>query len=53
MSGRASRAPLQQLVAERDGSPDFYLYKEGDRRVTEWWIRLPSSFPLERAPGRC
>ena len=25
----------------------FYLYEEGMRRVTRFWIRLPSSFPID------
>jgi hypothetical protein len=24
----------------------FYLYREGDRRVTSYWMRLPTDFPL-------
>jgi hypothetical protein len=30
-----------------DGEPDtFYLYRAGMRRVTSFWMRLPSSFPM-------
>ncbi len=30
-----------------DGRPDtFYLYQAGMRRVTSYWMRLPSNFPI-------
>jgi hypothetical protein len=30
-----------------DGKPDtFYLYRAGMRRVTSFWMRLPSNFPM-------
>jgi hypothetical protein len=31
-----------------DGKPDtFYLYRAGMHRVTSFWMRLPSNFPLD------
>jgi Polysaccharide lyase len=31
------------------GAPSgtFFLYNEGERRVTDFWMRLPSSFPID------
>jgi hypothetical protein len=30
-----------------DGKPDtFYLYRAGMRRITSYWMRLPSNFPI-------
>jgi hypothetical protein len=47
--GNSERAELghSSYLLNSDGSPHtFYLYKEGQRRVTSYWMRLPADFPI-------
>lgn len=46
-SGERAELAHNSWKRTSDGSPDtFFLYNEGDRRVTEFWMRLATDFPL-------
>jgi hypothetical protein len=46
--GNSERAELgdSDYFSEDGKSDTFYLYREGMRRVTSYWMRLPTSFPM-------
>jgi hypothetical protein len=46
--GNSERAELgdSDYLSEDGRSDTFYLYRAGMRRVTSYWMRLPTSFPL-------
>jgi polysaccharide lyase-like protein len=46
--GNSERAELgdSDYFSEDGRSDTFYLYRAGMRRVTSFWMRLPTSFPL-------
>ncbi len=47
-SERAELGDSDYTPDTRTGDLDtFFLYREGTRRVTSFWIRLPSDFPLD------
>ncbi len=48
--GDSERAELGNSSYELDSNGQmktFYLYREGQRRITNFWMRLPTDFPID------
>jgi Polysaccharide lyase len=47
--GNSERAELgdSDYLSEDGRSDTFYLYRAGMRRVTSYWMRLPTNFPMD------
>jgi polysaccharide lyase-like protein len=46
-SERAELGNSNYQLNSSGGLKTFYLYKEGMRRVTSYWMRLPTDFPID------